>query len=131
MREKIELTWQKGRGLWKKCVGKRLGTDGKTTPMIWWFTDHRAESEELCELVLYGLQEFVVKAGLSYWTPEAIAKVQAGLKRAKKHFARAAFHSAASTEFIANFHLSRRDRCPGAREPGGHELHHARRRIIA
>jgi hypothetical protein len=87
MREKIELTWQKGRGLWKKCVGKRLGTDGETTPMIWWFTDHRAESEELCELVLYGLQEFVVKEGLSYWTPEAIAKVQSGLKRAKKHFA--------------------------------------------
>ena len=49
-------------------------------------TEHRAESEELAELVLYALQEFVIKEGLTHWTSEAIAKTQAGLKRAKEHF---------------------------------------------
>lgn len=86
MREKIELTWQKGRGLWKKCVGKRVGTDGKPKPMIWWFTDHRATSEELAEMVLHAHREFIADAGLQHWTPEAIAQVQTAMKRMKDHF---------------------------------------------
>jgi integrase len=86
MAEKIALTWQKGRGLWKKCVGKRMGDDGQAKPMIWWFTDHRAESEELAEMVLYAYGEYVTTPGLAHWTPEAIATVQRGIKRAKEHF---------------------------------------------
>jgi hypothetical protein len=63
MTQIMELTSQKGRGLWKKCLGKRLGSDGKTMPMIWWFTDHRADSDELAQLVVQGYQQFVVNAG--------------------------------------------------------------------
>jgi len=41
-REKIEVTWFKPRGLFRKCIGKRRGEDGVIRPAIFWLGhDHR------------------------------------------------------------------------------------------
>jgi hypothetical protein len=48
-----------------------------------WFTDHRAASKELTELVLYRHEEYVIKAGLKHWHADAIARFRPGCRRRK------------------------------------------------
>src|SRR5437660_2503 len=81
IRSNTKVTFQKSKGLFKKCVGSYVHTDGEPRAQIFWLTGNRAESQALADIVLDFYQQDVIDRGAKHWTPELITQVKASLKR--------------------------------------------------
>src|SRR4051812_47312386 len=65
----IKITFDSGKGLFKKCVGSKLGSDGKLRARIFWLG--RAQHEAIQKAKIYGdVWTELLDHGLTGWTEE-------------------------------------------------------------
>lgn len=82
--DKITVTYFKPRGLFKKCIGKRRGEDGKVTPAIFWLGHDQRAAERAARRII----ELIPKQGAldshGVWTEDGLAQAQTEITVAKE-----------------------------------------------